>query len=82
MNELTANAVSLAYMGRMPMTEAATSMSRIAIHWRPMAPRTRFLASRLKITTRTSTNRYFSMALCTGRPKAVSGGTDTLPDDE
>ncbi|MCY1384178.1 hypothetical protein D9M69_724000 [compost metagenome] len=82
MKELTANAVSLAYMGRMPMTEAATSMSRIAIHWRPIAPRTRFLARRLNTTTRSSTNRYFSIALWTGRPKAVSCGTDTLPDEE
>ncbi|MOA49890.1 hypothetical protein D3C78_1728320 [compost metagenome] len=82
MNELTANAVSLAYMGRMPITEAATSMSRMAIHWRPIAPRTRFLASRLKTTTRISTNKYFSMADCTGRPKAVRGGTETLPEDE
>ncbi len=82
MKELTANAVSLAYMGRMPMTEAATSMSRIAIHWRPMAPRTRFLASRLNTTTSASTKRYLSSALCTGRPKKCSGGTDTLPDEE
>jgi hypothetical protein len=36
MNELTAKAVSLAYTGRMPITAAATSMSRIAIHSRPM----------------------------------------------
>ena len=51
MKELTAKALSLAYMGRMPMTAAATSMSRIAIHSRPMALRTRFLASSA-ITTR------------------------------
>ncbi len=40
----TAKALSLAYIGRMPITEAATSMSRMAIHSRPMSLRTRFLA--------------------------------------
>ena len=35
----------MAYTGRMPITSAATSMSRIAIHARPMWPRTRFLAT-------------------------------------
>ena len=37
MKELTAKALSLAYMGRMPITAAATSMSRMAIHSRPIA---------------------------------------------
>ena len=36
---------------KMPITAAATSMSRIAIHSRPTAPRTRFLASRPNTTT-------------------------------
>ena len=56
-NELTAKAVSLAYSGRMPMISAAMSMSRIAIHERPIWPRTRFLATSVATTTRPSTSR-------------------------
>ncbi len=47
-NELTAKAESLAHIGRMPMTSAATSMSRIAIHCRPIEARVRFFATRRK----------------------------------
>jgi hypothetical protein len=35
----------------MPITAAATSMSRIAIHSRPIAERTRFLASNASTAT-------------------------------
>jgi GAF domain-containing protein len=49
--ELTANAESLACSGRMPMISAAMSMSRIAIQERPMALRTRFLATSARTRT-------------------------------
>jgi len=57
MKELTAKALSLAYIGRMPITAAATSMSRIAIHSRPMAPRTRFFTSSAITTSSERQNR-------------------------
>ena len=59
-NELTAKAESLAPSGRIPITSAATSMSRMAIHARPIAPRTRFFASRANTHTKESTRKYFS----------------------
>src|SRR5262249_58387609 len=49
--ELTAKAESLVLSGRKPMISAAMSMSRIAIHERPMWPRTRFLATSVATTT-------------------------------
>jgi hypothetical protein len=60
--ELTANAVSLACIGRMPITAAATSMSRIAIQAGRCAPRTRFLA----ISANTDTNTQHEQYLSTG----------------
>ena len=82
MNELTANALSLAYIGRMPITLAATSMSRIAIHSRPMALRTRFLASRATTTRMLRQNRYLAGALSIGMPNTCRLDTDTEPDAE
>src|SRR5215217_5350471 len=82
MKELTANAESLAYIGRMPITAAATSMSRIAIHSRPIALRTRFFAS-TAITTRIARqNQYLLVALSIGRPSTCRLLTDTDPDGE
>ena len=52
MKELTAKAQSVAYIGRMPITAAATAISRMAIHSRPMAPRTRFLVRSAMTATR------------------------------
>ena len=49
----------------MPITSAATSMSRMAIHERPMAPRVRLRATSAKTQTMASTKRYF----CTGDSK-------------
>ena len=51
-NELTAKAESLVRSGRKPMISAAMSMSRIAIHERPIWPRTRFLATSVATTTK------------------------------
>jgi hypothetical protein len=79
MKELTAKALSLAYMGRMPITAAATSMSRMAIHSRPMAPRTRFLASRAS-TSIARQNRYLLVALSMGMPSTCRLLTDTEPE--
>jgi len=82
MKELTAKALSLAYMGRMPITAAATSMSRMAIHSRPIAPRTRFLASMATTTSRVRQNRYLLMALSMGMPSTCRLFTDTEPESE
>src|SRR5512145_1983059 len=82
MKELTAKALSLAYIGRMPITAAATSMSRIAIHSRPMAPRTRFLASKAMTTRIARQNQYLLWALSIGRPKTCNEETDTEPEGE
>ena len=56
-NELTAKAESLVRSGRKPMISAAMSMSRIAIHERPIWPRTRFLATRVATTTKARMKR-------------------------
>lgn len=66
----------------MPITSAATSMSRIAIHERPMAPRTRLRAAKAKTQTKPSTSRYFSAGESTSHPKIASGGALTEPEDE
>ncbi len=60
MNELTPKADSLAYMGLMPITAAATSMSRMAIHSRPMWERTKFLANSAKTVNMPKQNKYLS----------------------
>ena len=59
MKELTAKALNLAYIGRMPITAAATSMSRMAIHSRPTALRTRFLASKANTNKMLKQKMYF-----------------------
>src|ERR1035437_3301023 len=82
MKELTAKALSLAYIGRMPITVAATSMSRIAIHCRPMLPRTRFFAIRLKTTRMPRQKRYLSVGVLMVQPIRLISATETEPDDE
>ncbi len=52
----------------MPITLAATSMSRMAIHSRPIAPRTRFLASRPNTTTKLRHSRYFCAGVSKLKP--------------
>ena len=52
-----AKAESLVFRGSMPMISAAMSMSRIAIHERPMRPRTMFLAISAITTTTVRQNR-------------------------
>ena len=82
MKELTANALSLAYMGRMPITAAATSMSRIAIHSRPTALRTRFLAPSPSTHRMPRHSRYFSIGVSICQPAIDSGPALTEPDEE
>ena len=76
----TANAESLACSGRMPMISAAMSMSRIAIHMRPMRPRTRFLAT----SASTATNAEHEQILLHRRvdrdAEQVESATATEPD--
>ena len=64
------------------MTEAATSMSRIAIHSRPMWPRTRFFAASANSVRKLRQNRYFCSGETIGRPNAVRLDTLTEPDVE
>ena len=67
----------------MPITAAATSMSRIAIHSRPMWLRTRFLASSANTATKPRQNRYFcGRRYRSVQPKTFSSATPTEPDDE
>ena len=80
--ELTAKALSLANMGRMPITAAATSMSRIAIHSRPTAPRTRFLASKAITANMTRQNRYLASGVSSAMPNTCRLETDTEPEVE
>ena len=68
MKLLTPKALSLAYIGRMPITAAATSMSRMAIHSRPMALRTRFLAARAIRHRMARHSRYFSIGVSICQP--------------
>ena len=82
MKELTAKALSLANIGRMPMTAAATSMSRIAIHSRPTAPRTRFFASSAITASSVRQNRYLASGLSSDRPNTCRLDTDTEPEGE
>ena len=82
MKLLTAKALSLAAIGRMPMTAAATSMSRIAIQLRPMCPRTRFFAIKPNTSTKPRQNRYFCTGVSTGSPSTDSPDTPTEPEGE
>ena len=82
MKELTAKALSLAYMGRMPMTAAATSMSRMAIHSRPMALRTRFLASKAITTKMLRHNQYLVKGVSMGKPNTCKPAAETEPEGE
>ena len=66
----------------MPITDAATSMSRIAIHSRPMALRTRFLAARPIRHRMARHSRYFSIGVSICHPRIDSGPALTEPDDE
>ena len=52
----------------MPITSAATSMSRIAIHERPRWPRTRFFATSVKTASTPSRKRYFCTGVSTFQP--------------
>ena len=58
----------------MPITAAATSMSRMAIHSRPMWLRTRFLASSANTTRKARQNRYFSTGVSIGMPNTLQVG--------
>src|SRR5574343_1745643 len=80
--ELTAKAESFEYIGRIPITSAATSMSRIAIHWRPMVARVRFLAIRAKRTMKPRQNRYFSTGASMVQPNSSRFDTETEPEEE
>ena len=48
------------------MISAAMSMSRMAIHARPVALRTRFFASRVRTTTTPSVTRYLTSDVAWG----------------
>jgi hypothetical protein len=50
----------------MPITSAATSMSRTAIHERPALPRAMFLAASASTATIDSTSRYLAAASVNG----------------
>ena len=66
----------------MPITAAATSMSRIAIHSRPIWLRTRFLTTSANSATKPRQNRYFSAGVSMVQPSSDNSPTLTDPDDE
>ena len=66
----------------MPITAAATSMSRIAIHSRPMWPRTRFLASSANTQTIVRQNRYLLTGDSIAMPTTERLATLTEPELE
>jgi len=67
------------------MISAAMSRSRIAIHDRPMRPRTRFLAARANTATSPSAVRYRADGVEFGpvmrAPKRVRSGAVMVPDE-
>src|SRR5260370_18158811 len=79
-NELTAKAESFAYMGRMPMISGGTSIARVAIHTRPMRPRTIFFAITANNTRIARHSRYFLTGLSKVRLNSVIGGAVMEPD--
>ena len=79
-NELTAKAESLAYMGRMPMISAATSISRVAIQPLPMRPRTRFFATTANSSRNARHTRYFLTGVSKVSWNNVTGGALMDPD--
>ena len=52
----------------MPITSAATSMSRTAIHERPVRVRERFFATSASSSTMASTRRYRRAGVSIGTP--------------
>ena len=80
--ELTAKAESLAYTGRMPITLAATSISRMAIHSRPTELRTRFLAPSASTHKMARHSKYFSMGVSICQPRISSALALTEPEEE
>ncbi|MCY1227025.1 hypothetical protein D9M72_392810 [compost metagenome] len=65
----------------MPITSAATSMSRTDIHARPVAERTRFLAASASTVTMASTNRYFFSGVSIATPNRSSRCAVITPDE-
>ena len=57
-------------------------MSRMAIHSRPTAPRTRFLARSAITANITRQNQYLATGLSSESPNPCRLLTDTEPDDE
>ncbi|MDT4834870.1 hypothetical protein FQZ97_685200 [compost metagenome] len=55
-------------------------MSRIAIHSRPMAERTRFFASNANTTRKARQNRYFCSGVSMDRPNTCRLDTETEPE--
>ncbi|MNT61991.1 hypothetical protein D3C72_1996740 [compost metagenome] len=66
----------------MPITLAATSISRMAIHSRPTALRTRFLASRPSTHRMARQNRYFCTGVSMAMPNTESLPALTEPEEE
>ena len=57
-------------------------MSRMAIHSRPIALRTRFLASKPNTTKNTKQKVYFSYGVLMGMPNTCKSATEAVPEAE
>ena len=68
------------------MISAAMSMSRMAIHCRPIAPRVRLRATQASSTTKNRQKRYCAQAAVAGpvtaMPKMVRSGALIWPEAE
>ena len=76
-----AKASSLVFIIGMPITEAATSMSRTAMKARPVSLRIRFLAASAITTTMPSVSRYFRSGVLNGKPRIAICWAVTTPEE-
>ena len=67
-------------MSRMPITSAATSMSRTAIHERPTFPRAMFLAASAITVTIDKTRIYLAAGVMNGYPRITTCCAVITPD--
>ena len=66
----------------MPITSAATSISRTAIQRRPVVLRTRFLATSASTTTTPSVSKYFDTGVLNTKPRISTSCAEITPELE
>jgi hypothetical protein len=76
-----AKARSLVFIIGMPITEAATSMSRTAMNARPVSLRIRFFASSAIAATTPRVKRYLRPGVSNGTPRITMFCAVTTPEE-